>query len=87
MLSADLNNVGAGFERSSGRPSLNAIFRRHGLIRRTPDIAPLEIQEPDPHPRRLHFLFRRIIALCAPCRCVSRVEEDSTRISVDGSGS
>ena len=29
----------------------------------------------------------QILSPCAPCRRVSLVEEDSTRISVDGSGS
>jgi hypothetical protein len=32
-------------------------------------------------------LFREKKSLCAPCRRVSLVEEGSTRISVDGSGS
>src|SRR5271166_6399120 len=35
----------------------------------------------------LDSTFAPVISLCAPCRRVSLVEEDSTRISVDGSGS
>ncbi len=36
---------------------------------------------------RTSTVKRRVHSLCAPCRRVSLVEEDSTRISVDGSGS
>src|SRR5208283_5565323 len=40
-----------------------------------------------PCSRAKSSLFLRKSSLCAPCRRVSLVEEDSTRISVDGSGS